>query len=70
MNDSVDPIAYDYHEEAYSFRVVDNGAPEAEGLVLLDASWKWIPGHAPIDKDERLDIETAPPAVAAPRLLG
>ena len=70
VHDSVDPIAYDYHEEAYSFRVVDSGAPEAEGLVLLDASWKWIPGHAPIDKDEHLDIETAPPAVAAPRLLG
>jgi len=46
VHDSVDPIAYDYHEEAYSFRIVDNGARQAEGFVLLDADWHWLPGAA------------------------
>ncbi|MBP6016258.1 MAG: ABC transporter ATP-binding protein [Candidatus Promineofilum sp.] len=46
VHDSVEPIAYDYHEEAYSFRIVDSGTPQAEGLVLLDADWQWLPGAA------------------------
>lgn len=45
VHDSVEPIAYDYHEEAYSFRVVERGAPEAEGLLLLDADWQITPGQ-------------------------
>jgi ABC-type polysaccharide/polyol phosphate transport system ATPase subunit len=47
-HDSVDPIAYDYHEEAYSFRVVEGGTAETEGLVALDATWKWY--QLPVDR--------------------
>ena len=46
VHDSVEPIAYDYHEEAYGFRVVARGEPEAEGLLLLDADWQVQPRPA------------------------
>ncbi len=39
VHDSDSPIAYDYHEEAYSFRVVEGGTQESEGLVVLEADW-------------------------------
>lgn len=39
IHDSVDPVAYDYHEEAYTFRVIEGGTQESEGLVVLDADW-------------------------------
>ncbi|HMT20013.1 MAG TPA: ABC transporter ATP-binding protein [Promineifilum sp.] len=45
VHDSVDPIAYDYHEEAYSFRVVEGGTDEKEGLLALDASWAYSPAR-------------------------
>lgn len=71
VHDSVDPIAYDYHQEAYGFRVVESGAPAAEGIVLLDADWRWTPG-APdaTHPDHKRDIETAPVGSGAPRPLG
>ena len=40
VHDSAEPIAYDYHEEAYSFRVVEGGTDEKEGLIVLDAAWE------------------------------
>ena len=43
VHDSEAPIAYDYHQEAWSFRVVDGGTPAAEGIVLLDADWQYVP---------------------------
>lgn len=43
VHDSIDPIAYDYHEEAYGFRVVEGGTDESEGLLALDASWALSP---------------------------
>ena len=43
VHDSVDPVAYDFHQEAYSFRVVENSSLAAEGIVLLDADWQWRP---------------------------
>jgi lipopolysaccharide transport system ATP-binding protein len=46
IHDSIDPIAYDYHEEAYSFRVVEGGTREKEGVIVLDASWEWFPERA------------------------
>jgi hypothetical protein len=46
--DSVHPIAYDYHEEGYSFRVVEGGTEETEGFMTIDASWKWY--QLPVDR--------------------
>jgi lipopolysaccharide transport system ATP-binding protein len=40
VHDSRNPIAYDYHEEAYSFRVVEGGTAEREGFLALDAAWE------------------------------
>ena len=45
VHDSVEPIAYDYQEEAHSFRVVEGGTHETEGAIVLDANWEWD-GHA------------------------
>lgn len=42
VHDSVDPVAYDYHEEAYGFRVVDGGTKEREGFLALDAAWELL----------------------------
>lgn len=43
IHNSAEPIAYDYHEEAYSFRIIEGGTEEREGLVVLDAGWKLNP---------------------------
>jgi energy-coupling factor transporter ATP-binding protein EcfA2 len=41
VHDSRNPIAYDYHQEAYSFRVVEGTVAETEGVIALDATWEW-----------------------------
>jgi lipopolysaccharide transport system ATP-binding protein len=33
--------AYDFHEQAYTFRVIPGGAQEMHGLVQLSACWEW-----------------------------
>jgi lipopolysaccharide transport system ATP-binding protein len=33
--------AYDFHDQAYTFRVVPGGAQEMHGLVQLAARWEW-----------------------------
>lgn len=35
---------YDYHDSAYSFRVVPGGTKERFGLIELPAFWEWLPG--------------------------
>jgi ABC-type polysaccharide/polyol phosphate transport system ATPase subunit len=40
IHDSYRPIAYDYHEEAYAFRVIEGGTNETDGLIVLPAIWK------------------------------
>lgn len=40
IHDSYQPIAYDYHEEAYSFRIIEGGTQETEGLLALPATWE------------------------------
>lgn len=35
--------AYDYHELAYSFRVVTGGTEETDGLIEIPATWEWLP---------------------------
>jgi len=60
VHDSARPIAYDYHEEAYSFRIVEGGTAEREGLLALDAKWKWY--SLPVDI--RTEIAYPPPEPA------
>ena len=52
VHDSVESIAYDFQEEAHSFRVVEGGTEETEGAIVLDATW------------ERADPVTPPTAMA------
>jgi ABC-type polysaccharide/polyol phosphate transport system ATPase subunit len=71
IHDSVDPIAYDYHQEAYSFRIVESGPPAAEGVILLDADWKWTPGTPNnIQSYDQRDIDTTPVGSVTPHPLG
>ncbi len=35
--------AYDYHDQAYAFRVVPSGTDEVQGLIELPAKWEWRP---------------------------
>lgn len=52
VHDSLRPVAYDYHEQAYAFRVLEGGTQESDGIVAFPASWSWqtnqteIPEHA------------------------
>ncbi len=38
--------AYDYHETAYSFRVVTGGTKETDGLLALPATWELTPARS------------------------
>lgn len=38
--------AYDYHEMAYSFRVVTGGTKETDGLLALPATWELTPARS------------------------
>lgn len=46
VHDSRVPHCYDYHKEAYSFRVVPGGTRELDGLIELPAHWEWRPEAA------------------------
>lgn len=46
VHDSRVPHCYDYHKEAYSFRVVPGGTRELDGLIELPATWSWRPAAA------------------------
>jgi ABC-type polysaccharide/polyol phosphate transport system ATPase subunit len=50
IHDSERPIAYDYHEQAYGFRVVDGDPREKSGLLGLAATWVWEPGDIAIEQ--------------------
>lgn len=41
VHDSQTHRCYDYHKEAYSFRVVPGGTTELDGLVAMNANWRW-----------------------------
>ena len=60
VHDSKRPIAYDFHQEAYSFRVVEGGTSEKEGVMALDAHWEWY--SLPVDETVAIAY---PPAVVA-----
>lgn len=46
------PIAYDYHQQAYSFRVVSGGTPENHGLIEIPATWQWLPAGCENEEEE------------------
>lgn len=56
VHDSEAPIAYDYHEEAYGFRVVDGGTNEREGFLALDADWELAEAFADEPNVPRSDV--------------
>ncbi|MCI0396474.1 MAG: ABC transporter ATP-binding protein [Chloroflexi bacterium] len=41
VHDGLRPHAYDFHEQAYTFRVVAGGNVETEGVVEMPATWEW-----------------------------
>jgi ABC-type polysaccharide/polyol phosphate transport system ATPase subunit len=43
VHDSQVARAYDFHEQAYPFRVVSGDSQENEGLILFPAQWQWQP---------------------------
>src|SRR5690606_2617620 len=43
LHDSRLPVAYDHHEQAYSFRVVSGDPQELYGLLTIPAQWEWAP---------------------------
>ena len=59
IHDSDRPLAYDFHEEAYAFRVVEGGTAEREGLLALDATWEWY--SLPVDETAEMAYPAAGP---------
>jgi hypothetical protein len=59
IHDSGHPLAYDYHEEAYAFRVVEGGTAEGEGFLALDAAWEWY--SLPVDETAKMAYPAAGP---------
>ncbi len=41
VHDGRFPHCYDYHKEAYDFRIIPGGAAEQDGLFVLPARWTW-----------------------------
>ena len=41
IHDSRIPHCYDYHKDAYAFKVVYGGTNEVDGLIEMTAEWKW-----------------------------
>jgi len=60
IHDGKRPLAYDFHEEAYAFRVIEGGTREKDGLLALDARWEWY--SLPVDETP----EMAYPATGLP----
>ncbi len=48
IHDGQRPLAYDFHEEAYAFRVIEGGTGEKDGLLALEARWEWY--SLPVDE--------------------
>jgi len=59
VHDNTRPVAYDYHEEAYAFRVIEGGTLEKEGLLALDAAWEWY--SLPVDESAMIAYPPAEP---------
>jgi lipopolysaccharide transport system ATP-binding protein len=49
IHDTHLPRAFDFHQEAYSFRVTSEEGRQVHGLVSLPGKWKWEPEHTGVD---------------------
>jgi ABC-type polysaccharide/polyol phosphate transport system ATPase subunit len=45
IHDGTLPRAYDFHEQAYSFRVVEPASSLQSGLIDIPAKWEWVDGE-------------------------
>jgi len=54
VHDSKLPRAYDFHEQAYTFRVVDPASRHQMGLVDIPASWEWSSDNSDTEQREEL----------------
>jgi ABC-type polysaccharide/polyol phosphate transport system ATPase subunit len=52
VHDAKLPRAYDFHEQAYTFRVVDPTTNDQAGIIDIDASWKWTGNTSIAEKPE------------------
>jgi hypothetical protein len=58
IHDSRLPRAYDFHEQAYPFRVVERGSSHQAGVIDIPASWEWSDGNSVVEQGEEL-VEAA-----------
>lgn len=54
IHDGTLPRAYDFHEQAYSFRIVASDSSIQTGLVDIPALWEWSEGDAVTSQDAEL----------------
>lgn len=52
VHDAKIPRAYDFHEQAYTFRVVDPTTNDQAGIIDIDASWEWTDHASKAEKQE------------------
>ncbi len=48
------PRAYDFHEQAYSFRVIDPESSNQSGVIDMPATWEWVDGDTVIGVEDKL----------------
>lgn len=65
IHDSREPIAYDFHEKAYSFHVVEGESKERDGLVVMPAQWSWE--NAPNSPQTAPELTKKPLPVKVPQ---
>ena len=53
VHDAKIPRAYDFHEQAYTFRVVDPTTNDQAGIIDIDASWEWTDHASKVEKQEQ-----------------
>ncbi|MGB3716133.1 MAG: ABC transporter ATP-binding protein [Candidatus Promineifilaceae bacterium] len=58
IHDSRLPRAYDFHEQAYPFRIVERGSSHQAGVIDMPASWEWSDGNPNVEQGEGL-VEAA-----------
>ncbi|HET6444013.1 MAG TPA: ABC transporter ATP-binding protein [candidate division Zixibacteria bacterium] len=58
IHDGRVPRAFDFHEQAYPFRVVDPSSRHQSGLIDLPASWDWLISETASEQGEEL-VEVA-----------
>ncbi|HIE56242.1 MAG TPA: ABC transporter ATP-binding protein [Chromatiaceae bacterium] len=57
VHDGRFPHCYDYHKEAYNFRIIPGGTTEQDGLFVLPAQWAWETSHPATTPDTITSLE-------------